>query len=980
MKKKLLGLVVTTMLLPFVACTDKDKVVEEELKISFDSDSYTLRLGETKQITLTYTPNDKNLTFKYVSTNQNLLSVSNTGLLTGIAVGKCQVYAFYDANENNSYDSGEARKDADVTITNENLKKVNDVTFYSDLTLDTQISQISKDGEEGEEEKPNFNYGDEKAQNALLPSQKYYNVGIEVFNIASEGEIPYINLGDFATILKYSSGFNIVEDTLNAMTPEERAEKGDTDTKDYFKAHNEGNSKYRLDKVPYGKKIISVFLEDDNIRGIPLYFDVKANTISSPDISKFFCALEIWNNGIPNELSSPYGFVSTSSDTKYITNTSEKVIDLSKHNLKLYEFGDECYLPLDVALLFTSELASYYYSGNAIFNTALLDTEGKFTPYFLANTDSFAYTCSTFYGDPVTLTYKRDSSNSNVYTGLGKIKVVVENEIVDKYVKGTFTFDSSTKKCSFRFGNVDSLDAEITDATAMVDYDYTFENGVYTLTVPESKYTDWDEQGQEVEKTKEAYIDFYINAKESNFAKNSYGENMKNYAYNFLTFRLDLYYGLKDDLGISTFDEYFKKTKVKILKDIEGTESEEDTIYNHFMNASNIDEYNLVLNYVLSNILGDGHTGYTAASPRVNALNSNFDTILSALNSSDRSVNLSRAYATYSANRKTAITSYLGLDQSSSDSGNTDPSDQGSDSDNTDPSDQSSGSGNSSLVKKLIKNEGEDDTGGSDDGTGDDSGGGSGAFLLTDECFIIEGNTAVIMFDSFMNGPYETVQISGISQEIDSMIESEDLDLTDNLSLTASYSGLENWVGTFIGILFALKVADKVGTIKNVVFDITVNGGGAVLVIPMLLSILSDDPYYTDKCTLDGSLVEYHYEVDLNGDGTVDSNDTYKGKYNFFILQSDFSFSCGSLFPAAAKNAGVATIIGSEKSGGGACSVAYGSDVFGTRFQISSSHASMIKNSDGTYITNDGGVTADHIVDSSIWYDFVKLNEYLNSL
>ena len=251
---------------------------------------------------------------------------------------------------------------------------------------------------------------------------------------------------------------------------------------------------------------------------------------------------------------------------------------------------------------------------------------------------------------------------------------------------------------------------------------------------------------------------------------------------------------------------------------------------------------------------------------------------------------------------------------------------------------------------------------------------------LSDECFITEGSTAILMFDSFTGNPITYEIYAQISEMIDNQLLPAFEDYRNDRDVTSTYQMLNSFVGNFAAFLFAFKVIEKLPEIKNVVFDITNNGGGAVLAVPQILSFLTDDPYFTDSCTIDGSICEYHYKVDLNGDKTIDSKDTYKGKYNFYVLQSDMSFSCGSLFPAAVKNAGIAKIIGARLSGGGACSVSYGSDVFGTQLRLSSTHASMVRQKDGSWTTNDRGVEADYVLDTSYWYDFAKLNTYLNSL
>ena len=67
-------------------------------------------------------------------------------------------------------------------------------------------------------------------------------------------------------------------------------------------------------------------------------------------------------------------------------------------------------------------------------------------------------------------------------------------------------------------------------------------------------------------------------------------------------------------------------------------------------------------------------------------------------------------------------------------------------------------------------------------------------------------------------------------------------------------------------------------------------------------------------------LVNINSQVDINGDGVYDTEDCFGDDFNFYILTSDCSFSCGNAFPCVAKAEGYAKIIG-QKSGGGECAV-----------------------------------------------------------
>ena len=165
--------------------------------------------------------------------------------------------------------------------------------------------------------------------------------------------------------------------------------------------------------------------------------------------------------------------------------------------------------------------------------------------------------------------------------------------------------------------------------------------------------------------------------------------------------------------------------------------------------------------------------------------------------------------------------------------------------------------------------------------------------------------------------------------------------------------------------------------IKNVVIDLTCNGGGMVMAVPYILAHFSDDPYLRLNDVAAGYAKEFHYTVDLNHDNVYGGEgDTYKGKYNFYILTSDFSFSCASFLPAMAKELGV-KIIG-KKSGGGACTVGSFSDACGSNYRLSSPQSIVTKSGTG-YAHIDSGVSVDYEVPEASWYNLTSLEAAIKS-
>ena len=134
----------------------------------------------------------------------------------------------------------------------------------------------------------------------------------------------------------------------------------------------------------------------------------------------------------------------------------------------------------------------------------------------------------------------------------------------------------------------------------------------------------------------------------------------------------------------------------------------------------------------------------------------------------------------------------------------------------------------------------------------------------------------------------------------------------------------------------------------------------------------------------------YEYvDVDINLDGKFTQEDIDEASsfdFNFGVLTSKCSFSCGNLLPSLLKELGI-KIIG-EQSGGGSCSIITASTSDGMYFAHSSSLS--LANRDGDNI--DSGVPVDKempigtsyvsdilpIPDVSNFYDFTTIGEYLS--
>ena len=166
--------------------------------------------------------------------------------------------------------------------------------------------------------------------------------------------------------------------------------------------------------------------------------------------------------------------------------------------------------------------------------------------------------------------------------------------------------------------------------------------------------------------------------------------------------------------------------------------------------------------------------------------------------------------------------------------------------------------------------------------------------------------------------------------------------------------------------------------IKNVVVDLSGNTGGKTASMAYLLGYLSKDPSILVNLELDRSVIDYHYELDLDLDGNfATDNDSFQDKYNFYVLTSGGTFSCGNLFTTCCKNRGFAKIIG-EKSGGGSCVVSLLCNSSGFLYETSSEYINVLIDGDG-YKHNDGGVEVDIALDSSKFYDHTYIDSILQN-
>lgn len=170
------------------------------------------------------------------------------------------------------------------------------------------------------------------------------------------------------------------------------------------------------------------------------------------------------------------------------------------------------------------------------------------------------------------------------------------------------------------------------------------------------------------------------------------------------------------------------------------------------------------------------------------------------------------------------------------------------------------------------------------------------------------------------------------------------------------------------------------GGIKNVVIDLSLNGGGVVGIMGKLLALIS--PKNSNRLGVQNIDTNLLYvtitRVDVNNDLRYDDNETYGGKYDFYLLTGDMSFSCGNAFPFLARKQAFAKTIG-VNSGGGECTVdsSFLPSGHGIVFSSMNHLGSVLKGTSTLYGT-EGGAGVDIPLSYDYFYDLPSLYQAIH--
>ena len=171
------------------------------------------------------------------------------------------------------------------------------------------------------------------------------------------------------------------------------------------------------------------------------------------------------------------------------------------------------------------------------------------------------------------------------------------------------------------------------------------------------------------------------------------------------------------------------------------------------------------------------------------------------------------------------------------------------------------------------------------------------------------GNTAMIRLDSFE---------------------------TDEAGWDAYYAGTGEIPDDAYGLTWkCLKRASENPNIRNILFDMTQNLGGSGDLLTAVVNLVTGDNSFRGYNVLTGQHEHAVVHNDKNLDGVIDEkDDEVKYGFNYGVLTTRLSFSCGNLFPILMQEHG-AVLLG-EPSGGGSCSVQTATLTGGTVFMMSS--------------------------------------------
>lgn len=219
-------------------------------------------------------------------------------------------------------------------------------------------------------------------------------------------------------------------------------------------------------------------------------------------------------------------------------------------------------------------------------------------------------------------------------------------------------------------------------------------------------------------------------------------------------------------------------------------------------------------------------------------------------------------------------------------------------------------------------------------------------------------NTAIIYFTSF-----DTAE--------DSKTVDEDGNVKSDAYLYDTYYMMRKFMSDI----------SKRSEIKNVVFDVSNNGGGNIAALFRLMGFITNKEIaFAQYNPLNNRKVVSGYVVDILGNGNY-GVDAYTN-YNYFVQTSVLTYSSANIFSGLCKNLGYAKVIG-QKSGGGMCGVTPLVLPDGLSLQISGLNQLRVPvETDRGYdlLEIEKGIEVDYEIPYDDFYNDDKLVELINSI
>lgn len=151
---------------------------------------------------------------------------------------------------------------------------------------------------------------------------------------------------------------------------------------------------------------------------------------------------------------------------------------------------------------------------------------------------------------------------------------------------------------------------------------------------------------------------------------------------------------------------------------------------------------------------------------------------------------------------------------------------------------------------------------------------------------------------------------------------------------------------------------DLPASVEDVIIDLSFNTGGNVGAVLRLFGYMTEDPIqYSSMNPSDGSASTYFYESSY-----------VAFDYNWYVMTSSVTFSAANLMASMAKEMGVATIIGTQSSGGAASIGLFvtpdGSLLLRSTLNVFA-NVQVDANQNRTYTSVEGGVPVDFVLNNT---------------